>query len=263
MASDLPPDFVIFTSIRYEPSLQQPALSLPYYLLPFHLARLRGAAEAFNLNKVQELLRDDVSALALLRRAVDDAVPDTTTPWRVNVRFTPDAQVTSSATGIPPLRNNIMSLPDTDALPAFLQQEVRRRGLKHWDVVIDTEPTPASLFTGHKTSAREMYNAARDRAGLVSYDEPKEILLWNESGEVTEGSITTVYLWRKASGTGAPRLVTPPLACGPNASSTRRYALSKGLCGEEAVKLEDLHDGDEIWLSHASDGFFPGRVRFL
>lgn len=263
MAQNLPTNFLIFTSIRYEPTASDNAVNFPHYLLPFHLARLCAAAAAFNLVNVQEVLADEKAALSLLRTTVDNAVPDKTKPWRVNVRFTPDAQITASTTPLPPLKNNIMSLPDTKSLPQFLQKEAHRRGLPHWDVVVDSQPTPASPFTGHKTSVREMYNAARERANLVSYDEPREILLWNENGEVTEGSITTVYLWREASGTGARRLVTPPLRCGPNASSTRRYALSKGLCDEEAVRLEELKDGDEIWLSHASDGFFPGRLRFL
>ncbi|UNI16569.1 Aminodeoxychorismate lyase [Purpureocillium takamizusanense] len=263
MTQNLPADFFIFTSIRYEPSLRDATVNLPYYLLPFHLARLRTAAAAFDLPKVREILEDEESALSLLTTTVNNAVPDKTKPWRVNVRLTPGGHVAASATSLPPLKNNIMSLPDVEALPQFLQKEVGRRGLTYWDVVVDSLPTPASLFTGHKTSVRDMYNAARARVGLVSYDEPREILLWNENGEVTEGSITTVYLWREASGSGARRLVTPPLQCGPNAGSTRRYALSKGLCDEEAVKLEELKDGDEIWLSHASDGFFPGRLRFL
>ncbi|OAQ67669.1 aminotransferase class IV domain-containing protein [Pochonia chlamydosporia 170] len=264
MSANLPSDFFIFTSIRFEPNLTEDDVNLPYYLLPFHLLRLRDAAAEFQLVHVQQLLQDDEAGIQLLKTAVDDAVTDRTQSWRVNVKIHPDCKISTMTTQLKPLSHEIVKLPSgrtADDLVQFLQGEREARNLPIWDVLVDTVATPRSRFTGHKTSVRGMYNEARDRAGLVSYEEPRETLLWNEEGQVTEGSITTVYVWRGRNGTENGYLATPPLSTGCNASSTRRYALSKGLCVEEAVDVSELAEGEEVWLSHASDGFFPGKIR--
>lgn len=275
LRATIPDGFFIFTSIRYEPNNNADDVDLPYYLLPFHVARLQDAAADFALLRVQGLFQDVQSASQLIKSTVERAVPDQDKPWRVNIKITPSCQVSTSVTELPEVTNQIMSLPqsshNTIPIHKLLQGERDRRSLQPWDVVVDNIATPASPFTGHKTSVRDMYDSARKRAGLTSFNEHKEVLLWNERGEITEGSITTVYLWRKDgplshSTDGFVRkwqLVTPPLDSGPNASSTRRYALSRGLCVIDSVTIDKLSDGDEIWLSNASDGFFPGRIRFL
>lgn len=259
----LPPDFFIYTSIRYEPNLDDDELNLPYYLLTFHLQRLRDAAAAFSIINIQRLLDDDESGLQLLRQAVDDAIADKTTSWRVNVQIYPDCKISTMIFPLQPLSRELIKLPiqgsTVDAVE-FIEAERDSRQLPLWDILIDSVATPKSKFTGHKTSVRDMYNKARSRAALVSYEERRETLLWNEDGYITEGSITTVYVWRQAKNGGKRYLATPPLSTGCNAGASRRYALKTGLCVEEVVHVSDLVEGDEMWLSHASDGFFPGMI---
>lgn len=54
--------------------------------------------------------------------------------------------------------------------------------------------------------------------------------------------------------------VTPPLSSGGNAGVTRRYALEHGFCIEQVVRVEDLVDGEECWLSNGVRGFIPAVV---
>ncbi|KAI5305238.1 hypothetical protein KEM56_004939 [Ascosphaera pollenicola] len=55
--------------------------------------------------------------------------------------------------------------------------------------------------------------------------------------------------------------VTPPLSSGCNASTTRAYALARGMCREESVKADSIVDGEEIWLSNGLRGFIPGIIK--
>lgn len=291
--ANLPSGFFIFTSIRYdaEISLTGDADSA-YYLLPFHLKRLLDAASSFRLERVLELLGNEESASQVLKKAIDDNVSDASKPWRVRISFTPDGSMSASAAPLTRATSLLLSLPKAHGLGKVIREEgvdslghFLRQGHQHlhgttWDVFVDTQPTPVSSYTRHKTAVRKMYNDARSRANLTSIEDPKEVLLWNEAGEVMEGSITTVYIWRRQRGDAYESLAldlepthadsgegwflaTPPLISGSNNGATRRYALSKEFCIELVTKVEELVEGQEIWLSHASNGFFPGKIQFL
>lgn len=55
--------------------------------------------------------------------------------------------------------------------------------------------------------------------------------------------------------------VTPPLNSGCNASTTRAYALARGMCREESVRADSIVDGEEVWLSNGLRGFIPGIIK--
>jgi len=79
------------------------------------------------------------------------------------------------------------------------------------------EPTDReSPFTYHKTTRREFYDRARDTSSC------DEVVFFNDRGEVTEGSITNVFVERGG------RLLTPPVACGLLPGTLRWKLLDEG-----------------------------------
>ncbi|RAL14279.1 uncharacterized protein BO97DRAFT_404260 [Aspergillus homomorphus CBS 101889] len=266
MASDpLTQDFQIISSLRYDPALRDLSTknaaasgshpsSPPYYLLPYHQARLRNAARCFGWEKALMFLQQDPTELS---RFLDNFVSDKTRPWRLRIvidRTGACSVEVNPTTSIDP--SNLL-VPDQ----AHTQSNL-------WNVYIDRERLTPSAFTTHKTTARDLYNAARIRAGIMSPLDQAEVLLVNPGGHIMEGSITTPYFRRRRSTIEDGGLesdpdsdwVTPPLSSGGNAGTTRQYALDEGFCTEQIVNAADLIDGEECWLSNGVRGFIRGRI---
>ncbi|KAL8422092.1 hypothetical protein RB596_002724 [Gaeumannomyces avenae] len=152
----------------------------------------------------------------------------------------------------PPSESSGVASPGSDSAPA--KEPV-------YTVVADLEQTAQSEYTHYKTTKRDMYDAARLRAGIAMPE--KEVLLVNSAnGNIMEGSLTTPYLWRGG------RWVTPPVTpkFSPNKGSggqdgtTRRWSLARGLCVEEAINASTLTEGEECWISNGVRGFMFGRI---
>lgn len=127
--------------------------------------------------------------------------------------------------------------------------------LRPWTVNVDTELTKPSPFTTYKTTRRDMYMDARNRQGIDSMTEPREVLIISETGnEIMEGSLTSVYFWRRG------RWITPPTASGGQAGTTRRWLLENGLCEEEVVSSDSLVNGEECWISNGVRGLSWGKI---
>ncbi|PGH08778.1 hypothetical protein AJ79_05877 [Helicocarpus griseus UAMH5409] len=274
---DSSPNFQIISTIRYDPALSNLPIqsgaypspeNSPYYLLSHHRVRLLAAAKAFQWPAAIALLdQPPEAALALLTDVLDKHTQsDPTRSWRLRVLLDHSGNITAEANPLPtPPSPHILLLPPDGRLSfSNLLQSSSVQKIKPWTLVLDTEPTPPSLFTTHKTTARDGYTASRARTGISSPQEEMEVLIHNPAGEVMEGSITTVYFRRQRrksdSGDGDNDeyyWVTPPLSCGGNAGTTRRYALAAGMCVEEVVRVEDLRLGMEVWLSNGVRGFWP------
>ena len=81
-----------------------------------------------------------------------------------------------------------------------------------------------------------------------------EILLRNEHGEVSEGTVTTPYFWRDGV------WITPRESCGGNLGTTRRWALDNGLAQEGVVMVDEIEHDEVIWVSNGVRGWGWGRV---
>ena len=75
------------------------------------------------------------------------------------------------------------------------------------------------------------------------------------SGDIMEGTITTVY-FRRDDG----QWITPAERCAGHLGTTRRWALEKGLCKEGSINAKDLKQGDVIILSNGVRGFGWGVI---
>jgi len=189
-----------------------------------------------------------------------------------------------------PLTGGALTLGPTDTFPSHSSPSPEYR------LRLDTQPTPSSPFTLLKTTYRDFYDQSRKRAlpsnpaGAVY----TEVMLYNEVMELTEGSLTSLYLFRGG------RWVTPPVGvpageltaetlkegwngdegelrkpfagrwghsvrsakvgAGGQRGTSRRWALKKGYCMEEPVSVGTVVVGEGMWVSSGVRGFRFGRV---
>ena len=186
-----------------------------------------------------------------------------------------------------PLTGGALNLGPTDTLIAATSNPA---SAPQWVVRLDTAATPSSPLTQLKTTERGMYNASRDRALPVNATAPanSEVMLYNEVNELTEGTLTSLYLFRGG------RWVTPPVGvssdeftsgtlkdgnqdegelrrpfagrwghsarnakvgAGGQRGTSRRWALTKGYCMEETVGIDTVKVGEGLWVSNGVRGF--------
>lgn len=109
---------------------------------------------------------------------------------------------------------------------------------------VDTVPTPSTHpQLKHKTTRRDIYQAARDR-----HPEVDETLLINERGELMEFCIGSL-VWVKQG-----NAYTPPLSSGCLPGVAREAELARGGIQEKICQVSDLKEADEIYLINALRG---------
>ncbi|OAQ97442.1 hypothetical protein LLEC1_01813 [Akanthomyces lecanii] len=267
-------NFHIFTSVRYDPSLQQaPSRGFqhatwnynhvsPFYCLDYHRDRLLQAATHWGWQSAIDTLTGDEAITKLAESANDFLGTAQLTPVRLRIivhahgtfEFQKFDTPNASMENLFPVR-----LPAPGATPD--EMEAKRSVV--YALLRDDTPISRSEFTHHKTSNREVYNDARSRAGIAGGDRKEVLMINDQNGEVMEGSITTPYFWRN------DRWITPPISAefsssvgsGGNNGTSRRYALENKLAVEESIKAENLVDGEECWISNGVSGFIAAQVQ--
>ena len=102
------------------------------------------------------------------------------------------------------------------------------------------------VFLRHKTTRRELYNSEYAAAQQDGFD---DVIFLNERDEVTEGSISSVFV-RQGS-----KLLTPSLSSGVLAGVLRRHILETDPTAEERVlTLSDLEQGDATYIGNSLRG---------
>ncbi|KAJ4299384.1 Aminodeoxychorismate lyase [Kalmusia sp. IMI 367209] len=271
--------FHLFTSLRYDPLLltsaenSLPILNYispsPFYMLVYHRDRMLEAAQHFDFHGVAEKLEDGKALHGELLKNVEEYIK----------QGGKDGPLKAAP-----------SLGPADSLP------LNHLPTPEYLLRLDTQPTPSTPFTLLKTTARDHYDASRARAlpsnpsGAVY----AEVLLYNEVSELTEGTTTSLYLFRGG------RWVTPPVGvpagqftsetlkgagdadegelrrpfagrwghsvrsakvgAGGQRGASRRWALKKGFCMEEPVSVGTVEVGEGVWVSNGVRGFAFGRV---
>jgi 4-amino-4-deoxychorismate lyase len=247
--------FQLYSSVRYDATLRSVAenaelkhagwnytRSSPFYMLDFHRDRLLRAATHWDWEAAVAAVSGEDGLLRLgevLEKAVanEDGGPN-----RCRITLSQDGQIgcdVSGATATPlpglfppqfPAPGFMTSESNSpeDASPLLLQLR-STLGQAPYEVTVDVDKTSSSPYTHYKTTRRQMYDAARKRAGITG-PELKEVLLVNsDSGVIMDGSISTVYFWRNG------RWVTPPVppkygkesGSGGLDGTTRRWALER------------------------------------
>lgn len=104
----------------------------------------------------------------------------------------------------------------------------------------------------HKTTRRELYVAAREE---FSREEVDEVLLFNDLGQLCEGTITTVFLDR-----GDKACVTPALSCGLLAGVLREELLRKKSVTEAVLTMDDVLNADKIFVGNSLRGMIKADL---
>ncbi|KAG9185677.1 4-amino-4-deoxychorismate lyase [Alternaria panax] len=296
----------------------------PFYMLAYHRDRMVEAAQHFDFFEVEKRLKDGKALHEELSKRVQEEINKTGKDEAMKLRllFDKAANLTVDFTPIPavplstlyplsldprkpaiqqhpantfkpsPLTGGALNLGPSDTLPASTSTPPPP---PEWKIKLDTEPTPSSPFTLLKTTKREMYDQSRQRALPSNPAGPSyvEVMLYNEVNELTEGALTSLYLFRGG------RWVTPPVGvpsgeftsktlkddgadegelrkpfagrwghstrsakvgAGGQRGTSRRWALGSGYCMEEPVSIETVEVGEGVWVSNGVRGFGFGRV---
>jgi para-aminobenzoate synthetase/4-amino-4-deoxychorismate lyase len=183
-----------------------------YSLLDRHLERLAASARYFNLPG------DRAQAASMLADIASTFPADT-----MRVRLTLDA-AGPAVTAVP--------LPPNPPVFRFAIAPER----------LDSQ----SLWLRHKTTNRAFYDAPRQRAhAALGVD---EVVFLNEKNELTEGSITNLFIARNGI------LLTPPLSSGLLPGTLRAELIATGRAEEQVLTLADLQSAEAIWLGNSVRG---------
>ncbi|MBN9336090.1 aminodeoxychorismate synthase component I [Devosia sp.] len=189
-----------------------------FVLLGRHLARLLASSAYFGL---------PVDAAEATTRLIAESA-NWTAPMRV--------RLTLSETGI-----------DITAVPLPPNPEIFRF------LVASETLQSSSVWLAHKTTNRAFYDSPRIKA----HDElgADEVVFLNERGELTEGSITNLFIERGG------KLLTPALSSGLLPGTLRAELIETGEAQEAILTLADLHDAEAIFLGNSVRGLI--RAEFL
>jgi 4-amino-4-deoxychorismate lyase len=254
----------LFTTVRYAAHLASQAENRAlgtyapnsFYMFEYHLDRMVAAAVHFKQDNVLNLLQSKDKVLEILER-LQNELDSLTNGFAGDVQALRVRLVTDPSEGIVISSTSPTQEVPMDVLFPARLDEGRPLDSPLYDVFICPHSTSPSPYTRYKTSERSVYTAARLACNLPAQPtaDPVEVLLWNVSGELMEGSLTSVYVKRGG------QWVTPPVECGGNEGTTRRWALEKRICIESRVEIDRLEEGETIRLSNGLRGFLWGTVR--
>ena len=182
-----------------------------FTLLERHLERMCLSAESFGF-PCEEID---------LRSVLDEAVVDLRKPARVRLLLEADGTVACEALDLTPL-------PECPLRAALAPTPIDR----------------ANLFLFHKTTRREVYEAAK-----ASRPAADAVILWNAEQEVTEA--TDFNLVAEIDG----QKVTPPIDCGLLPGVMRAELLERGELIERRITVDELRTAPRIWLINSVRGW--------
>ena len=230
-------DYAPFETMRYDPATNEPGSLVPGFVrLARHLARWDRSCAWLGFDPAHD------KVVAALRKAVaglDKA-------HRVRMTLGPSGTIEVTFT---PLSHERFNDTPQDAVAAAARVvaeggELGRAALAQ-QRVDETDPARA-----HKTTARELYYAARSYAEEHGLD---DVLFLDSRGKLAEGSIASVFL--VSAEHGVADVATPPLSSGVLPGVLREELIERGL-----VQVRDL---GELDLRRAAAVLLGSSVRGL
>ncbi|KAI0081095.1 D-aminoacid aminotransferase-like PLP-dependent enzyme [Panus rudis PR-1116 ss-1] len=222
----------------------------PFLLLPYHVDRLRDAAH-------QHGWSDAPLSLASLSKVCEEAITRLAgkgpfrkqLPLKVRILLKRDGSLSATATPCVPFPFPDLLAPSSDA------EHIRT-------IVVDTQPTPPSIFTSTKTTRRDIYDVARARLDLPPFTTPAgsrcDVLIWNTKGELMETSIRNIAFRRN------DRWMTPPIQSGCLPGVMRRVLIERGMWVEAAdgeLMKDDIVDGEVVMTANSVEAGRLGRIQ--
>ncbi len=109
---------------------------------------------------------------------------------------------------------------------------------------------PNERFLYHKTSRRTLFDQELESARKNGF---YEAVFLNTSGELTQGTITNIFLERGGT------LLTPPLDAGLLPGTLRAHLLKEGRAQESPLVLDDLGSG-QLYIGNSVRGLIRARI---
>ena len=210
-------DFGLIETLRWEPAAG-------FVRLDRHLARLKNSARALGF----DFSRDET--VAALNGALHGQSGPAETQLRIRLLLTREGAV------------EVMSQPFAPLAPDAV-----------WTLAIaNTRLDSGDPLLRHKTTRRDIYDAARAE---FSREEPDEVVLLNERGDVCEGTITSIFIDQ-----GDGRLLTPALACGLLPGVLRGEMIDVGRAAETVLTVGDLRVAKAIFAGNSLRGLIRTRL---
>jgi len=185
-----------------------------FVLLEGHLERLRSSADYFQIPYSEPAIRA--------------ALQESASQFGEDVRYR--IRLLLSRNGTPTVTSTAYTSPLLDTV-----------------AVADERTDSSDRFLYHKTTNRALYERYRmmaEKKGLADY------IFLNERGEVTEGSVTNLFI--ESGG----RFYTPPLSCGVLPGVFRARVLAKDVrASERVITLDDLRSAEAIYLCNSVRGW--------
>jgi len=223
--SEPAPDFHLIETLLWQPGSG-------YWLFEGHLARLAASARHLCFSMNEAGVR---TGLAHLARDFSGS------PMRVRLTLAKDGGLELAATPCP--------APAPLAWPP-----ATREGELPRVIFSEKQIAPDSSWLYHKTTRRELYDAERQRAVDRGF---YEVLFTNTRGEVSEGSISSVFILRQGE------LLTPPVTCGLLPGVFRDYLLKNSpLPAREAILTRrDLENAEAVFVGNSVRGLVKVEIQ--
>ncbi len=222
------PEFELFETILWRPENG-------YWLLEEHLLRLAGASEFFRFT----------CDLARIRsRLGSEEATFNKNSYRVRLVLAKDGRI--SLTAVP---------CDAPALTALPPSPVR--GDLSGCAIVDFSSRVAETENSwifHKTTMRNLYDEEYRQArknGLFDY------IFCNESGEVTEGCITNIIIFRDG------KYSTPPVASGLLPGVMREHLLADNATPlvERVLTRQEVRSAEALFVCNSVRGVVPVKMK--
>lgn len=218
------PPFKLLETLRWDPEEAQARGALPagYFLLDLHLHRLILSARYFDIPVDRDALCRALTELAA-------TFPLGGSSQRVRLLVDASGRITCSAV---PMEN------------AQKAPQVR--------IALASDPVNSGdPFLFHKTTHRERYDRAREQANAAGFF---DVIFFNERGELTEGSITNLFLELDPG-----KLYTPPVACGLLGGTLRASLIQAGRAEVKVLMPADLKRARRVWVGNSVRGLCPAE----
>jgi len=215
------PEFQLIETLLWQPGQG-------YWLLDEHLQRLADSAAYFLFRFDHRTILDTLDREALQYGG----------PMRVRLLLWRDGRIDIAAAELDQSFEPVVA-PDEGpgSLPRVIFSKQR------------TDPDNIHLY--HKTTERALYVDERERAVASGFH---EVLFCNRQGEVTEGSVSNIFVRRGAE------LLTPPVRCGLLAGTFRRHLLAQGSAREQVVTRADVFSAEAVYIGNSVRGLVRVEV---
>ncbi|MDD4182847.1 MAG: aminotransferase class IV, partial [Candidatus Omnitrophica bacterium] len=191
-----------------------------YQLIDLHLNRLEKSCEYFSINLEAEKLKEELAVLGKKLK---------TAGGKFKIRTLTDFE------GNFEIEKSPLDEPD---LPAAIK-------------ISEQKTDPENPFLYHKTTRRKLYEEELKKfrkEGLF------EVIFLNKYGELTEGSITNVFVLKNGI------LYTPPVKCGLLPGVLREYLLKNGQAREKVLRKEDIKNAKKLYIGNSVRGLLQAKL---